>query len=146
MPRFSENGCVAGLPGVVPRERSDSDLSDLSDFTWHVKQGTNGLFGCDFYALSNYSDHVVTPPVLAPDGWIAWQYHNGSSAVDSTSAGTSGGDSSLCASERGVVLAFRRASNGRYPPDLLCRNISLPHCVIETKDIHVPRHTSICHV
>ena len=108
--------------------------------------GTNGIFGCDFFSLTNYSDHSVTPPLLAPDGWIAWQYHNGSSAVDSTSAGTSGGDSSLCASERGVVLAFRRASNGRYPPDLLCRNISLPHCVIETKDIHLPRHASICHV
>ena len=55
--------------------------------------------GCDFYSLTNYSDHAITPPTLAPDGWIAWQYHNGSSPEP-------------CKSERGVVLAFRRAANG----------------------------------
>ena len=55
--------------------------------------------GCDFYSLTNYSDHAITPPTLAPDGWIAWQYHNGSSPEP-------------CESERGVVLAFRRAANG----------------------------------
>ena len=73
---------------------------DLEAFTKDLKApGTNGLFGCDFYSLTNYSDHAVTPPTLAPDGWIAWQYHNGSSPEP-------------CESERGVVLAFRRAANG----------------------------------
>jgi hypothetical protein len=66
--------------------------------------GTNGIFGCDFFSLTNYSDHSVTPPLLAPDGWIAWQYHNGSA-------------DGLCASEHGVVLAFRRAANASTTPE-----------------------------
>ena len=75
-------------------------IEDLDTFRRDLKRpGTNGIFGCDFYALSNYSTHVIQPPVLAPDGWIAWQYHNSSAPEP-------------CETERGVVLAFRRAANG----------------------------------
>ena len=77
--------------------------SDLAEYRDNLKPpGTNGLFGCDFYALTNYSDHVVAPPALGPDGWIAWQYHNGSI-------------NSPCASDRGVVLAFRRVNGSTTP-------------------------------
>jgi arylsulfatase A-like enzyme len=101
-------------------------VEDLDTFRRDLKRlGTNGIFGCgkftsnlpllviialwvnserlfvmkDFYALSNYSTHVVQPPVLAPKGWIAWQYHNSSAPEP-------------CETEQGVVLAFRRAANG----------------------------------
>ncbi len=87
---------AAGFPSWV------ADLKAYRDDLRAV--GTNGIFGCDFFSLTNYSDHLVTPPVLAPDGWIAWQYHNGSA-------------DGLCASEHGVVLAFRRPANGSATPE-----------------------------
>ena len=35
-------------------------MADLEDFRRDLKPaGTNGIFGADFYSLSNYSDHTV---------------------------------------------------------------------------------------
>jgi alpha-galactosidase len=82
-----------GLPGWS---------SDLRQFRRLKKPGSNGIFGCDFYGLTNYSCGKVWVPGAAScdsDAWIAWQYHNGTTQE-------------TCEDESGVVLAFRRNSTG----------------------------------